>query len=67
MRTEKEFLTELKECLTMQESEMDMAKQALVDMVTGNPIQAMRTGLVIAEACLQRTRAALTARQEEIK
>jgi hypothetical protein len=39
----------------------------LLDMVTGNPIDAMRSGLMIAEATLQRTRFALESRKMELK
>lgn len=66
MRTEQEFLAELEECMTMTDADVNTAKQALMDMVTGNPISAMKAGLQIAEATLQRVRVAIDSRKMEL-
>lgn len=65
-QTEQEFLASLLSKLDMTDEEQGLAKQALLDMVTGNPLEAMRVGIVIAEQAMTRVVDAIHERQQEI-
>lgn len=67
MQTEEQFLNSLLDNMAMTNAEEHQAKQALIDMVTGNPIEALRTGVQLAEQVLTRTRNSIVKRQEALK
>lgn len=66
MKTEQEFVTSLEAAMEMSDDEHFQAKEALMQMIAGNPILALHRGVQLAETVLARLRVLINERKKEI-